>query len=63
MTSSRIVKREDIIELLDKIELYYKENHLECETIGTVFTSSGLSANSTKHTVIVLNTDIDVLSL
>lgn len=63
MTATKIVNKEDIIKLLNKIELYYKENDLECEPIGTVFTSADHSRNSTKHTVIVLNTDIDVLML
>lgn len=63
MTGTKIVDKKDIIELLDKIEMYYKENDLECEPIGTVFTSSDHSRNSIKHTVIVLNTDIDVLML
>lgn len=63
MTATKIVNKEDIIELLNKIENYYKENDLELDPIGTVFTSSDHFRNSTKHTVIVLNTDIDVLML
>lgn len=63
MTATKIVNKEDIIKLLNKIEMYYKENDLECEPIGTLFISADHSLNSIKHTVIVLNTDIDVLML